>query len=153
MTRGKFIAMIFGGAWLIGIIGFLIMSPHFRAGRKLLKAAETGDISTVNALLSTGASLFNRDREGHSALWLAAYNGHCDVVKSLLEHKADANTRGHDGWTPLMWAVYTNKIDVAQLLISHGGNVNAQGLNGETAIKLAKDSPPMMALLKKSGAR
>ena len=147
MTRGKFIALIFGGAWAIGILVFLILSPSFRAGKKLLIASESGDVTTVNSLLNSGASLMNRDRDGHSALWLAAYQGHVDVLKSLIEHHADVNSRGQDGWTPLMWAAYNGNAEVVKLLVAHGANVNAVGINGETAQKVAKDKPEILVLL------
>ena len=96
MTRGKAIAMIFGGAWVVGILFFAILSPSFRKGKELLRAAESGNTTRVSELLESGASLFNRDHDGHSALWLAAYKGHTEVVKLLLEHKAVTYRYGYD---------------------------------------------------------
>ncbi|MEP6754112.1 MAG: ankyrin repeat domain-containing protein [Chthonomonadales bacterium] len=148
MTLGKFIAGIFAGAWIIGIIIFLILSPSFRAGKALLKAAEAGDTQTATTLLNSGASLINRDREGHSALWLAAYKGNVNILKALVHHHADVNARGQDGWTPLMWAVMNDRADVVKVLVDAGANVNAVGNNGETAQEYAKDKPEILAMLK-----
>jgi ankyrin repeat protein len=150
---GKVIALTIGATWLIAILVYTVMRPQFKRGKELLGAAEKGDVAAVRMLLDQGASVQQRDREGHTALWLAAYFGRSEVAKALLDKGADPNARGREGWTPLMWAVQQGHAEVVRLLIERGADVNATGIAGETALKYTKGHPEIAALLRKAGAR
>lgn len=137
MKAGKAIAICFFAMWAVGIGGFMILRPTFKHGKELLTAVQSGDTQSVRKLLDEGASLQVRDREGHTALWLAAEANHADIAEMLLSQGADPNARGIDGLTPLMKAVANGNTEAVRVLLAHGVNVNAVGLNGETALKLA----------------
>ena len=85
-------------------------------GSDLRQAAQDGDNRLVELLLVEGAPVDSRDREGRTALSLAAEYGYIDILRLLLDHKAtvDAQScevkegnsfnRAEGKRTPLHWA-------------------------------------------------
>jgi ankyrin len=57
-------------------------------------------LELVNLLLSHGAKVNARRRDGLTALHSAAYRGHRRVMEMLLTHGADPTIRGYDGAGP-----------------------------------------------------
>jgi ankyrin repeat protein len=153
MKTGKVIAILFFASWIIGIGAFVMLRPTFKHGKELLKAAQAGKTAEVVRLVENGANVQVRDREGKTALAIAAYYNSWEMAAALLKHGADPNARGYDGWTPLMRAAKNGNREVIRVLASHGANVNAVGLNGETALKLAADRPETAVLLRELGAK
>ena len=64
-------------------------------------AAQKGDLTSLQAALSSGAELNGTDRSGRTALHLAAATGHAEAVKVLLEREADVDLETKDGDTAL----------------------------------------------------
>ena len=102
----------------------------------LLKAAQAGEIDTVNQLLGQGAEVNARNDRGWTALMFAASNGHTEMAKILIENKADVNVRSVMGFTALMLGAHGHT-EVAKLLLANKANVNAQDTGGWTALKWA----------------
>jgi hypothetical protein len=65
----------------------------------LRTAAITGDEDEVKALLDKGANVEGKDKNGRTALMLAAQRGHDEIVKLLLAKGAHADARDRQGWT------------------------------------------------------
>jgi ankyrin repeat protein len=61
---------------------------------------EDAVLELVNLLLSSGADVNARRRDGLTALHSAAYRGHRRVMETLLAHGADPAIRGYDGAGP-----------------------------------------------------
>jgi len=61
------------------------------------------------------------DRQGGTALHVAARTGDVDAAKVLLDYRADPNARDDHGKTPLDYAIETWHGKVAKLLREHGG--------------------------------
>jgi ankyrin repeat protein len=57
-------------------------------------------LDLVNLLLSSGAEVNARRRDGLTALHSAAYRGHRRVMETLLAHGADPTIRGYDAAGP-----------------------------------------------------
>jgi len=69
----------------------------------------------------------SKDKNGNTALGMAAYCGRTDAVKLLLEHGADVNaTAGWGDWTALMKAAYGGHAEAVRLLLEHGADANAR---------------------------
>ena len=98
----------------------------------LMKAASTGNVTDVKALLGMGAQVNAADHWGNTALLLAAREGELETARTLL--KAGAHVEGRGGaMTPFAVAALRGNVAMARLLIRNGANVNAVGSNGLSA--------------------
>eukprot|EP00049_Salpingoeca_infusionum_P001342 m.47458 g.47458 ORF g.47458 m.47458 type:complete len:898 (+) comp10981_c0_seq1:285-2978(+) len=130
-----------------------------------LRAAEQGDIAALEAALGvtlqpgaqpqrsrSGTNLFNRlrhtpsvtskNKDGCTALHLAALNGHVDACQLLIKAGANANAQDNTGSTPLHLAAWGNHQQVTQLLLTGRSatarsNIHAKTNDGETALHMA----------------
>jgi ankyrin repeat protein len=96
---------------------------------------------TVRFLLDIGVDVNASNKEGWTALLLAAEKGYSSVARVLLdrganiEAKCDCPSWDGGGWTALMIAIKLGHNEVMQLLLDKGANVNAKNHNtGETAL-------------------
>jgi len=76
---------------------------------QLRRAAETGDVSTLQALLGKHPIIDARDEDGRTALMLATLHGQAAAVNALLARGADPNAADARGMTPLQAAVAGNQ--------------------------------------------
>ncbi|HEY9708877.1 MAG TPA: ankyrin repeat domain-containing protein, partial [Oculatellaceae cyanobacterium] len=79
----------------------------------LRKAAQSGNLTQVQAILAQGANVDATDRDGTTALMFAAHPGYTEIVRALLEAGANVNLRRKQhGLTALMLAAAANQVDV-----------------------------------------
>jgi ankyrin repeat protein len=108
------------------------------AGKEIIRAAKSGDIEKVRALLNTDANLIHaRDSDDSTPLHCATWKGHHTVVEYLLASGADVNAQNsndHGGTTPLHAAAHANQAEIARMLIEHGANVNATDMQGKSPL-------------------
>jgi hypothetical protein len=88
----------------------------------LVQAAETGNIASVEALLTGGADVNARTETGTTALMRAASFGQVELVHVLLNKGAEINQERNDGFTALSLAVFFGQIDVLKLLLQRGAD-------------------------------
>jgi ankyrin repeat protein len=123
----------------------------------LFQAARKGCLTELERLLKVGASRLSRDREGDTALAIAARSGRAPVVAALIEGAAPEERREIDmpdarGSTPLMLAIHNGRPAIARALLDAGADVGAINAMGETALAeaaYAADEDDGLALLKK----
>ena len=107
---------------------------------KLYKAAENGDIETVEKLISEGVSVNAENKSGSYALNAAAYKNDHKLIKLLLDNGADVDSRNRGLDTPLICATkYSSGNEVTvKMLLEAGSDVNAVDEDGNTALFYAK---------------
>lgn len=81
-------------------------------------AAKAGQTDRVAALLTEGAAVNSRDRNGDSPLNLAASKGNEALVDVLLRAGADVNLANISGVTPLMGAVFKSNASMVRKLMA-----------------------------------
>ena len=97
-----------------------------------MTAAMKRKTEIMQFLLDHGASIDSKNKDGDTALILAAKEGQLDVVKFLLSHGADAHAMNKDGDTALFLTAHNWHPEVYQLLLEHLSEPN-QALVGSDA--------------------
>jgi len=93
--------------------------------KEIYEAAERGNVSSMERLLTANPKLANEMNYGSSfyrLLDIAAMNGNKEMVMLLLAHHADINHKNENGETALDLAQERGKIEIAALLREHGGS-------------------------------
>ena len=92
------------------------------AGRitALIGASQEGHSEIARLLLTNGADINVKDRNGETALMLASYYGHKKVVQVLLAKGAYVNANNERGETALMLASQKGHNEIKELLIKAG---------------------------------
>ena len=104
-------------------------------------------------LISEGADVNFKDRNGCTPLHLMALHGNVDCSVSLISAGADVNKKNKEGETPLMKAAHCDKVQFAELLLQNGADINAYNSRGRYAIFNAAwaGSAEILQLLLKAG--
>ena len=106
-----------------------------RQGNTLLTQAIQRDLPELfEHLLQRRARLNTRNRNGESALSIAAYAGRMKYVQRLVEAGAEVN---YFGWSPLSYAAYNGHTPIVEYLIKRGAEVDGKTENGSTALFFA----------------
>ena len=74
-------------------------------------------------MLGEGAKVDSRDRNGDSALNMAAAKGNAELADALIKAGADVNLANLSGVTPLMGAGFAAKADIVKKLIAAGAKI------------------------------
>jgi uncharacterized protein len=107
-------------------------------GSPLGEAAARGDVDRLQALLQTGSSPNELDRDGFSALMTAARCGQLSAIRVLIGSGADPDLcSGRNGWTPLLHAIHKGQADAVVELLRQGAEVNAATASGLTPLMMA----------------
>ncbi len=121
-------------------------------------AAFFGKIERAKRLIEKGADVKAKDCRGYTPIflaWCGDSERHDTIIAILQSHGADINERfAPCSDTMLHRAVMCNNVKGAKRLIEKGADVNIKDGTGATALHhaLAKNSQPMIELLRGSGA-
>ena len=106
-----------------------------RHGNTLLIQSIQRDLPELfDRLLQRRARINVHNRNGETALSIAAYLGRARYVRRLVETGAEVN---FFGWSPLAYAAYNGHAEIVAYLIGKGAEVDAITENGSTALYLA----------------
>ena len=126
----------------------------------LFEAARKGCARSLDKLTAAGASRLARDRDGDTALSLAARNGRLAFIDALIAGASADERRQIDapdahGSTALLLAAKAGRTDVAKRLIEAGADIGAIDASGQTALSAAvyADNAEIAALLLSHGAK
>jgi len=111
--------------------------------RTLLRSLEKGDVPAANRLLSSGVAVNTRNKEGWTALILAAQRNLSDLAHTLITRGANVNARDKQGQTALMHAARKGHRQTVELLVKQGADVSAKDRAGRTALMYVQDPPPV----------
>lgn len=104
----------------------------------LTAAAKNGSLDAVSTLLSRGAKVNRRNKQGMTPLWLAVKDGHLAVADMLLQNGADIEESATPGnKTALMIAAEEGHIALLELLSSKGASLETEDHEGFTAMSWA----------------
>ncbi|HKH44452.1 MAG TPA: ankyrin repeat domain-containing protein [Thermoanaerobaculia bacterium] len=94
-------------------------------------------VPIFDALLKAKVPIDAKNKDGQTALMLAAREGQDDNVDWLIEHGAKVNERSAVGWTPLMLAAYNGQNFAVNSLLRADADVKVKDADGWDALMLA----------------
>ena len=115
-----------------------------------------GADQVIPLLVEKGAPVNFRDKDGRTALHLAAHEGHTSSVAALMDQKADPAIKENvGGMTALHLAVTQKRSETVQVLLDKGANPSPEEKNGYTPLFIAEheDLGDIVAILEKHDAR
>lgn len=120
-------------------------------------AALTGDLATMDLLLTAGATREPLTRVGaYTPLHLASQRGHAAAVARLLDAGAKAAPYTSTGVQALHLAAQAGNVEAVKALLDHGADIDATDrTHGRTAVVFAvsKDRREVLSLLAARGAK
>jgi ankyrin repeat protein len=107
----------------------------------LMKAADRGDLGSVNALLHGGADVNSHDQRGWTPLMHASKSTRASskIIEALITAGADVNAKDRVGRTALICAYGSDAADKVRVLIGAHADPNAKSNLGETPLEQAVD--------------
>ena len=109
-------------------------------------AALQGCVEAVSLLLRSGADPNKRcakvkqQKDGLTAMDIAAANGHDSVMVLLIRGGCDVNAASPMGWTSLHWAAERAQANAVKRLLEHKADPDGQDIDGLTAVDWTRDS-------------
>ena len=137
-------------------VGGLLVNKDMTADTPLLTALALPRDEMIAPLIDAGAFIeTRREKDGATALHLAAGRNNAAPALALLMAGADATLTNKEGQTPLHAAVEYGRVDVVQAMIDHGVDVDMPSRDGYTALHTAviKKQLDSVKLLLAAGAR
>ena len=103
----------------------------------ILAAAHLRDVTTMQELLSAGASIHATSGSGGTLLGFASQLGCIELVGELIAAGADVNAANEDGITPLLVASQNGHLEIVTKLIDAGADLTKAHKDGTTPLRVA----------------
>ncbi|WP_265035361.1 MULTISPECIES: ankyrin repeat domain-containing protein [unclassified Wolbachia] len=116
------------------IVNFL---KQAQLDKKLLIAAESGDLDEVKDLVKQGADLGAKNNNGIMFLHYASLSGQVDAVKYCTENGINLEAKDNSGKTPLHYASVKGQVGVVEYFIKNGANLEAKDMFDMTPLHYA----------------
>lgn len=100
----------------------------------LMLAVRENNEQLLEQLILRRARLNVRNRDGDTAVRMAAFGGKLTFVQRLVEAGAEVNMYG---WSPLSYAAFNGHAAIVEYLLKRGAEINATTENGFTALLIA----------------
>lgn len=105
--------------------------------KKLLRAAQAGDIDRIQQLLAAGADIETKNKEGETALFIASREDRPVVVQTLINAGANVHALTKSKSTPLTIAASCGRTPSAEALLRAGAHINAPNKDNITPLHMA----------------
>ena len=92
------------------------------------------EVELVKTLLSANVSTNSVDKEGQTALMIAASKGKADIVATLVSADADTNVLDNKGRTALSFAIQEGKTEIVRILLPVDENLDIKVENNCTVV-------------------
>ncbi len=129
--------------------------PVIESSIPLILAARDGDAEKVRELLADG-EVDAHEKNGITALMVAALYSREQIADELLERGADVNASSEVGWTPIMFALHGRlSVDFIEKLLERGAFPESRAKDGTSAMMIAcanAADPQIVRLLYARGA-
>ena len=96
------------------------------------------NIFLVRILCQNGVMINQKNRQGHSALHIAALKNSSKIVPILVQYAAEIDATDSDGKTPLMLAAENGGFDSVKLLVENKASLNICDTANQSASDLAE---------------
>ncbi|KAH6970681.1 ankyrin repeat-containing domain protein [Ilyonectria sp. MPI-CAGE-AT-0026] len=118
-------------------------------------AAGHGHVGMVKLLLTHGAGIDFKNKNGEMAIFIAATVGQVKVMQMLIEKGADIESADRSMTTPLMQACYHQHLEAVKILLREGANLEKIDNYGKTAMSIvaSSGSETILIALMEAGAR
>ena len=111
-----------------------VHARNFKGETALMYAAGSGTAENMKLLLDAGADVTARDKDGKTALMIAAAGfGTVEKLKVLLDAGADVKSMNVNGLTALMWAAGSGTAENVKVLLDSGADGSVKDSKGKTA--------------------
>jgi Ankyrin repeats (3 copies) len=135
-------------------VGNLLSNSPGERQIPLIRAAEAGDLRTIQALIAKGVNVNESDAHGRTALYAAATQGHEDATRVLLRAGANIHARHNVGYEPIHSAAQYGNCATVKALLAAGAGVNDPLSDGWTPLMIAtlNGRPEVVEVLLGAGA-
>ncbi len=110
------------------------MSDTERQRLAMLDAAERGDLSAINRLITVGTKVDVRDESNRTPLYMAVEKNRIEAVKLLVSEGASVNAQARDMDTPWLLAGALGRAEILRLLMAHGPDLSIRNRFGGNAL-------------------
>ena len=100
----------------------------------MLEAAEKGDLSAINRLITVGTKVDVRDESNRTPLYMAVEKNRTEAVKLLLAEGADVNVQARDGDTPWLLAGALGRAEILRHLMAASPDLSIRNRFGGSAL-------------------
>lgn len=114
---------------------------EFQSLPELHKAVIQSDLDKVKKIVSAGANLEAKDKNGETALFYALDRNQVNIARFLIQKKADVNVSNIHGRHLIHPAIKNNQYDLIKLMLDHGLKPNFDG-SGSTTLTLTANLNP-----------
>ncbi len=123
---------------IIACSALIVLGQDPQSEAAFRKAAQDGDMKTVNVLAAKGVNVNAKDETGKTALlWVAPARDNPEMVRALIALGADASVKDNDGETALMIAASQDNPGIVEALLAAGVEIDATNNDGRTALMAA----------------
>lgn len=119
---------------LAACLVILLIAYGCAAKPAIIKAAGSGDISTIKRLQTEGQNINEKDSKGATALMYAIWSKKPDVSKYLIESGSDVKAKDKNGMDALIYAVSYGQLELINILLDKGADIESRDNQGDTPL-------------------